>query len=62
MDILEDKISPFSNPKTVTTVLDSDGLTRKAFLLLFTAMVLASVETEFLCLGIHNCFAVSSTF
>ena len=28
MGILEDKISPFSNLKTVTTVLDSDGLTQ----------------------------------
>ena len=28
MGILEDKISPFSNLKTLTTVLDSDGLTQ----------------------------------
>ena len=28
MDFLEDKISPFANRKTVTTVLDSYGLTR----------------------------------
>ena len=28
---------------------------------LFMAVVLASMETEFFCLGIHNCFAVGST-
>ena len=28
---------------------------------LITAVVLGFVETEFLCLGIHNCFAVGST-
>ena len=28
---------------------------------LFIAVVLASMETEFFCLGIHNCFAVGST-
>ena len=29
---------------------------------LFTALVLASVETDVLCLVIHNCFEVGSTF
>ena len=28
---------------------------------LFMAVVLASMETEFFCLGIHSCFAVGST-
>ena len=35
MSILEDKISPFSNLKTVTTVLDTYGLTRNTGLVTF---------------------------
>ena len=58
MGILEDKISPLSNLKTVTTVRSLWPYTEYEF----RAVVLASVETEFLCRGSHSCFVVGSTF
>ena len=62
MGFLEDKISPFSNLKTVTTVLDSDGLTQNMGSVTFYSCGSCTVETEFLCLVIHNYFAVGSAF
>ena len=60
MGVLEDKISPFSNLKTGTTVILMVTLTIQVQQL-FTAVVLASAATDFLYLGVHNCFAVGST-
>ena len=39
-------------------MLDFYGLTQIRGSVTFTAVVLASVEVELLCLGIHTCFAV----
>ena len=61
MGIFEDKISPSSNLKTVTMVI-LRAIHRIQVQYLFSAVVVTSVKTEFLYLGIYNCFAVGSTF
>ena len=61
MSILEEKISPFSNLKTVITVLEMYGLTRNTGSVTIYDCGSCFCGNWILCLEIHNCFAVVPT-